>query len=67
MAMVWFSLHVLQTRKKTDVRVNMNEANSLHQNGKETTVLDQWDILAFGFGNVQNDICGSMVLGYLLV
>ena len=58
---------VLQTREKTDVRVNMNEANSLHQNGKEPTILDRWDILAFGFGNIQNDMCGSMVLGYLLV
>ena len=31
---------LLQTREKTEVRVNMNEANSLHQNGKEPTIFD---------------------------
>ena len=45
----------------------MDEANPLLSKGKASTTLKQLEIVAFGFGNIQNDICGAMVLGYLLV
>ena len=45
----------------------MDEANPLLSKGKASTTLKQLEMVAYGFGNIQNDICGAMVLGYLLV
>ena len=45
----------------------MDQTTSLLQKVEDSSLLKPLDIAAFGFGCVQNDICGSMVLGYLLV
>ena len=45
----------------------MDQTTSLLQKVEDSSLLKPLDIAAFGFGSVQNDICGSMVLGYLLV